>query len=78
MSAKALSLAINNMLNEYFRDLDGEAPAALYDMVIKAVEQPLLEQVMQRSGCNQLQAAKTLGINRNTLRTKLRDHGLLP
>jgi Fis family transcriptional regulator len=49
----------------------------MHEMLIKLVEKPLLEVVMQRSGGNQSKAADWLGINRNTLRRKLSDHGLL-
>ena len=50
---------------------------ALYDMVISQVEKPLLEVVMECADNNQSRAAQMLGINRNTLRKKLRDHGLI-
>ena len=50
----------------------------LYDRVLQEVERPLLEQVMLRCQGNQLKAAAMLGINRNTLRKKLRRHKLLP
>ena len=46
-------------------------------MVVLAVEKPMLEMVMTRADSNQSQAADMLGINRNTLRKKLQQHGLL-
>lgn len=64
-------------LKRYIKDLNGEAPADLYDMVISQVEKPLLEVIMKRASNNQSRAAKMLGINRNTLRKKLHDHGLI-
>ncbi|WP_415036302.1 Fis family transcriptional regulator [Azonexus sp.] len=64
-------------LEQYFRDLDGEKPAAIYDMVLKSVEKPMLELVLNKSGSNQTLAAEMLGINRNTLRKKLSEHALL-
>jgi Fis family transcriptional regulator, factor for inversion stimulation protein len=64
-------------LKRYLKDLNGEAPADLYDMVISQVEKPLLELVMNRASNNQSRAAQMLGINRNTLRKKLHDHGLI-
>ncbi|TAH45804.1 MAG: Fis family transcriptional regulator [Betaproteobacteria bacterium] len=64
-------------LDQYFRDLDGEKPAAIYDMVIRNVERPMLEFVLQRAKGNQTIAAEMLGINRNTLRRKLTDYDLL-
>jgi Fis family transcriptional regulator len=64
-------------LKRYLKDLNGEVPSALYDMVISQVEKPLLEVVMKRAENNQTRAAQMLGLNRNTLRKKLRDHGLI-
>jgi Fis family transcriptional regulator len=67
---------IRRSLNRYFKDLDGEAPNCIYDMVILAVEKPLLIYVLDRAEGNQTRAAELLGINRNTLRKKLKQHGL--
>ena len=72
-----VALAIDNALNQYFTDLDGEAPSALYDMVLARVEKPLLIAVLQRVEGNQTKAADMLGINRNTLRKKLQTYNLL-
>ncbi|HHX81547.1 MAG TPA: hypothetical protein GX696_01010 [Pseudomonadaceae bacterium] len=49
----------------------------LYDMVLSEVEAPLLAAVMQKARSNQSTAARMLGLNRGTLRKKLRQHGLL-
>lgn len=69
--------AITKSLERYFRDLDGEQASGIYDMVIRAVERPLLEVIMREADGNQLRASEMLGINRNTLRKKLLLHGLL-
>ncbi|MDR1463142.1 MAG: Fis family transcriptional regulator [Azoarcus sp.] len=69
--------AIARTLEQYFRDLDGEKPAAIYNMVIKCAERPMLQFVLDRANGNQSVAAQLLGINRNTLRRKLLDHDLL-
>ena len=61
----------------YFRDLNGTDPADLHDMLVKAVERPLLEVVMEQSQNNQSRAAQWLGLNRNTLRKKLLEHKLI-
>ena len=54
------------------------SPAAnVYGMVLRQVEKPMLEVVMAQCGGNQSKAADMLGINRNTLRKKLTEHGLL-
>ena len=49
----------------------------MYDMILRVVEKPLLEVVMEQADGNQSQAAEWLGINRNTLRKKLQQHGLM-
>jgi Fis family transcriptional regulator len=77
MSQHDLGKCVVNALEQYFRDLDGEKPAAIYDMVLKSVEKPMLEVVLAKAGSNQTVAAEMLGINRNTLRKKLTDHQLL-
>ncbi|HAF55378.1 MAG TPA: Fis family transcriptional regulator [Thauera sp.] len=69
--------AVVRTLDQYFRDLDGEKPAAIHDMVIRNVERPMLEFVLRRANGNQTVAADMLGINRNTLRRKLTDYELL-
>ncbi len=71
-----IAACVRRSLNRYFKDLDGEAPSEIYDMVISAVERPLLAFILDRSEGNQTRAADMLGINRNTLRKKLREHGL--
>ena len=68
---------VRRTLNRYFRDLDGQAPHAVYEMVLQSVEKPMLEVVMKQANGNQSAAADILGINRNTLRRKLTEHGLL-
>lgn len=65
---------IRKSLDRYFTDLDGARPRAIYDMVIKNVEKPLLEAVLTQADGNQTIAAQMLGINRNTLRKKMAQH----
>ena len=64
-------------LEIYFRDLGGETPSNMYDMLLRLVEKPLLDVVMQQSDNNQSRAAQWLGLNRNTLRKKLLEHDML-
>ena len=59
-------------LQEYFKTLNGHAPNGLYKLVINEVELPLIEAVMAFTNKNQSQAAEILGINRSTLRKKLK------
>ncbi|WP_449192276.1 helix-turn-helix domain-containing protein [Thauera sp.] len=69
--------AVVRTLDQYFRDLDGEKPGAIHDMVIRNVERPMLPFVLEQAKGNQTVAAEMLGINRNTLRRKLTDYELL-
>lgn len=64
-------------LRTYFRDLNGHKPSALYDLVLGEVEPPLFEAVLDYTGGNQSRAAEILGLNRATLRKKLRQYELL-
>jgi Fis family transcriptional regulator len=77
MSQHDLGKCVTDSLQQYFRDLDGEKPAAIYDMVLRSVERPMLEVVLAKAGGNQTLASEMLGINRNTLRKKLTEHSLL-
>ncbi|HTX24629.1 MAG TPA: DNA-binding transcriptional regulator Fis [Steroidobacteraceae bacterium] len=63
-------------LTEYFASLNGHRPARLYDLVLREVEEPLLKVVLDYTEGNQVRAAHILGINRGTLRKKLRLFGL--
>jgi Fis family transcriptional regulator len=63
-------------LSDYFASLDGHRPARLYDLVIREVEEPLFRAVLDHCDGNQSRAAGMLGINRGTLRKKLREFGL--
>jgi Fis family transcriptional regulator len=68
---------VRKALIEYFKDLDGEEPSCgIYDMVMDCVEKPLIEMVLEHVGGNQTHAAEMLGINRNTLRKKMLQHGI--
>jgi len=73
----SLSERVEEWLNAYFaRFGDGLPPSGLYERVIHEVEIPLISAALAATGGNQLKAAQLLGINRNTLRTRIRDLGL--
>lgn len=72
-----LAKAVSKALEKYFTELSGESATGIYDMVLTCIERPMLEVVMRQAANNQTVAAQILGINRNTLRKKLSDHGLL-
>ena len=67
---------VKKSIQAYFKDLNGELPCNVYDMVLAEMEKPLLEVVMDYSDHNQSRASKILGINRNTLRKKLDNYKL--
>jgi Fis family transcriptional regulator len=67
---------IDTLLDQYFNDLDGDEPTAIYEMVINTLEKPLLLYIMNKTEGNQSKAAKMLGLNRNTLRKKLKQYNL--
>ena len=77
MSKESIQEVVQKSLEEYFNDLGEQQASNIYDMVVLTVEKPILEVVMQRADGNQSHAAQMLGINRNTLRKKLQEHGLL-
>lgn len=64
-------------MDRYFTHLDGENVSDLYQMVLSEVEAPLLESVMSHVKGNQTIASQVLGLNRGTLRKKLKTYGLL-
>jgi Fis family transcriptional regulator len=63
-------------LSSYFGTLNGHRPGRLYQLVMREVELPLFKSVMDYAEGNQSRAASILGINRGTLRKKLREYGL--
>jgi Fis family transcriptional regulator len=73
---KPLSSAVTVALNIYFEQLGGQKPDKLYRLVMEEVERPLLECMMHYCRGNQSKAAEYLGLNRGTLRKKLKTHGL--
>ena len=71
-----LSDAVKRSLERYFKDMDGEKPTSIYEMVLKNIEKPMIETVLGKAEGNQSLAAEMLGINRNTLRKKMKAHGI--
>jgi len=75
--AASLSASVERHLTKYFAE-HGERlpPPGLYDRVLQEVERPLLSICLGATRGNQIRAAHLLGLNRNTLRKKIRDLGL--
>jgi Fis family transcriptional regulator, factor for inversion stimulation protein len=71
-----LAVCVRRELDQYLKDLDGEHPTDIYNMVVNLVEKPTLQLILDRAGSNQSRAAEWLGINRNTLRKKMQQHGI--
>lgn len=73
-----LSEHVEDSIGAYFQALNGHQPADLYQMVLEQVEVPLLRAVLDYCEMNQSRASEVLGINRGTLRKKLRQYNLTP
>lgn len=72
----SLKDTVRSSLQQYFMTLKKQTPCDLYQLLLSEVEPPLLEVVMQQAQGNQTRAAQMLGINRGTLRKKLKQYGL--
>ena len=73
----SLNHSTETALKKYFKTLNGHRPINLYKFVIKEVERPLMKEVMKYTENNQSEAAKILGINRTTLRNKLKQYKII-
>ncbi len=75
--ARPLRESVEAALKSYFDKLDGQEAVDVYNMVLAEVEVPLLETVMRYTRDNQTRASTVLGLNRGTLRKKLKQYGML-
>ena len=71
-----LSHAVKHSIRRYIYELDGTLPNDMYDLVLRQVERPLFEAILEHTKGNQSRAAELLGLNRGTLRKKLRSYDL--
>jgi Fis family transcriptional regulator len=69
-----LQQSVESAIRKYLDDLDGQLPCNLFDTVISEIEQPMLETVLRHCDNNQSKTASCLGINRGTLRKKLKQY----
>ena len=76
VKTKPLGALTDEALQHYFTSLNGQKPADLYQLVLGEVEKPLFRAVLNYTRGNQSEAAEILGINRGTLRKKLKIHKL--
>lgn len=70
----ALQQSVEQAISQYLVDLDGEIPCHLFDTVIAEIEHPLIQTVLNHCNNNQSKTANYLGINRGTLRKKLKQY----
>lgn len=77
VDSKPLRDSVEKAMENYFHQLDGQEVTNVYQMVLNEVEAPLLESVMVFTRNNQTKASEVLGLNRGTLRKKLKQYGLL-
>tara|TARA_B100001250_G_scaffold364909_1_gene345302 strand:+ start:330 stop:596 length:267 start_codon:yes stop_codon:yes gene_type:complete len=76
-SKKPLKDEVRKAMKRYFNQLDPKnTPIDVYQLVLKEVEPPMLKSVMKFCNNNQSKAARVLGINRTTLRTKLKKYNI--
>ena len=68
--------SVQQALRNYLAQLNGQDVTELYDMVLSEVEAPMLDIIMQYTRGNQTRAATMMGINRGTLRKKLKKYGM--
>lgn len=72
----SLRKAVASAVRQYLKDMNGYDPNSLYRLVLAEVEVPLLKTVLNHAGGNQTRAAEILGLNRGTLRKKMKQYGL--
>jgi len=73
---KPLRKHTEEALQQYFASLNGDRPGNLYQLVLGEIEEPLFKAVMEYTRGNQSQAAGILGLNRGTLRKKLKTYSI--
>ena len=74
---ESLKEVVTNSVRNYFAELDGQPTTDFYSLVLQQIELPLLIETMRYTNQNQTLASKILGLNRGTLRTKLRQYKLI-
>ena len=74
--ATSLRSSVESSLRHYLKKLDGQSPFDLYQIVLREMEIPLLKLIMEFTQGNQCKAARLLGINRGTLRKKLKKYDM--
>lgn len=76
LDAFSLESVVEHKISRFLDQVGSMYPDDLHDLILGKVEKPLLTQILRRMGGNQVQASRVLGINRNTLRKKMKMHGI--
>lgn len=71
-----LSQAVKHSIRRYLFELEGTQPNSMYSLVLKQIERPLFEAILEHTKGNQSRAAEILGLNRGTLRKKLQSYNI--
>ncbi|MGO2279002.1 MULTISPECIES: DNA-binding transcriptional regulator Fis [unclassified Psychrobacter] len=72
-----LRVHVERVVRQYFAMLGDEMPTDLYELVLKQIEEPLLSVVLEKTRGNQTKCAQILGLNRGTLRKKMKTYDLM-
>jgi Fis family transcriptional regulator len=67
---------VKEVMEKYFRDMDGHEPADVYELILTQIEIPLFESVLDYAGGNVSRAAEILGLNRGTFRNRLKKYNI--
>lgn len=70
-NSSSLGIHVKEVMEKYFRDMDGHQPNDIYELILTQIEQPLFETVLDYTGGNVSRAAEILGLNRGTFRNRL-------
>lgn len=70
-NSSSLDILVREVMEKYFRDMDGHQPTDLYELILSQIEKPLFETVLDYTGGNVSRAAEMLGLNRGTFRNRL-------
>ena len=76
-SQQPLRVHVERVVRQYFAMLGDDTPTDLYDLILKQIEEPLLSVVLEKTRGNQTKCAQILGLNRGTLRKKLKTYDLM-
>jgi len=76
LDSYSLEAVVEHKISKFLDQVGGMYPEDLHSLILGKVEKPLLAQILRRTGGNQVHASRILGINRNTLRKKMKMHSV--